>query len=50
LVGKPKQEAGKVSGWVNPQKIVVAAIFIACGNLINPLTDHLDQCMFHMSR
>ena len=35
---------------VNPQKIGVVAIFITRSNLVNPLTHHLDQSMFRMSR
>lgn len=37
-------------GRVNPQRIGVVAIFIACSHLINPLTHHLDQGMFRMGR
>ena len=37
-------------GRVNAQKIGVVAIFITGSNLVDPLTHHLDQGMFRMSR
>jgi hypothetical protein len=37
-------------GRVDAEKIGIIAIFVTGSYLVNPLTHHLDQGMFHMSR